>query len=100
MKALDRVNHATEVEDEWQTFVKKQQKYDLSKIIEDERLKVAETERYVYGSFRDGALKTSGTDLDNILPPVSRFGGSNRNLKKQPVTDKLMEFFEKYFGLM
>jgi len=45
-------------------------------------------------------LKTTGTDVDKILPPVSRFGGENRVQKKQVIIDKLLLFFEKYFGII
>jgi type I restriction enzyme R subunit len=34
------------------------------------------------------------------MPPVSRFGGGNRVVKKQGIIEKLMLFFEKYFGLV
>ena len=52
-------------------------------------------------AFRDGVLKTTGTDVDKILPPVSRFGGGgSRDKKKQTVINKLRSFFEKYFGLI
>ena len=50
-------------------------------------------------SFRDGTLKTIGTDIDKILPPVSRFDGG-RATKEQGVIDRLTKFFEKYFGLV
>ena len=44
-------------------------------------------------SFRDGEIKTIGTSLDKLLPPMSRFGGgNNRELKKQTVKDKLKSF--------
>jgi len=33
------------------------------------------------------------------MPPVSRFGGGNREKKKQTIIDKLKAFFEKYFGI-
>ncbi len=45
-----------------------------------------------------GNLKTTGTSIDNIMPPVSRFGGA-RTAKKQAIIEKLMKFFEKYSGL-
>ena len=51
-------------------------------------------------SFRDGALKTTGTDIDRILPPASRFGGGNRQERKRGVIVKLLGFFEKYSGLV
>lgn len=46
------------------------------------------------------ALKTTGTDVDRILPPVSRFGGGNRTAKKDGIIAKLQAFFDKYFGLI
>ncbi len=50
-------------------------------------------------SFWDGTLKTTGTDFDKILPPVSRLGGGNRVEKKQNVNVQLSKFFEKYLGV-
>ena len=50
-------------------------------------------------AFRDGEIKTAGTDIDKLMPPVSRFGGGGRAKKKQGVIDKLKTFFEKYFGI-
>jgi type I restriction enzyme R subunit len=49
--------------------------------------------------FRVGELKTTGTDIDKLMPPVSRFGGGNRAAKKQSVMDKLKVFFEKFFDM-
>lgn len=91
----------TDVEKDWQDFVKKQKEKDLEKIIQDEKLKHDEAQKFIENSFRDGGIKTTGTDIDKILPPISRFsGGSNRALKKQTVIDKLKGFFEKYFGVI
>lgn len=42
----------------------------------------------------------TGTDIDKIMPPVSRFGQSNRNTLKQRIIDALQKFFDKYFGLV
>lgn len=83
---------------EWREFVVKEKEAELEAIIASERLKPEETKRYIENSFRDGALKTIGTDIDKIMPPVSRFGGG-RAEKKQGVIDRLTKFFEKYFGL-
>jgi type I restriction enzyme, R subunit len=43
--------------------------------------------------------KTTGTDIDRILPPVSRFSGA-RAVKKQSIIEKLIKFFERYLGLV
>lgn len=97
---ISRVNTSANVEDAWGKFVLEQKEFDLSAMIENEKLKPAETRKFVDNAFRDGVLKTTGTDIDRILPPVSRFGGGGgRAVKKQSVIQKLLNFFEKYLGL-
>ena len=83
----------------WTAFVKEQQKADIETLISEERLNSEELRKYLSNAFRDGQIKTSGTDIDKIMPPVSCFGGGARVEKKQVVIDKLKAFFEKYFGL-
>lgn len=97
---LARVNAQTEVDGDWKNFVDEQREQDLVVIIEEEKLKAAETHKFVDNSFRDGVLKTTGTDIDDILPAVSRFGGGNRVEKKKRVIDRLMAYFEKYLELV
>lgn len=97
---IQTVNTATNVDADWQKFVQKQKGIDLDALIQAERLKPEETQKFVNNSFRDGVLKTTGTDIDRILPPVSRFGSSNRTAKKNGVIQKLQAFFDKYFGLI
>ena len=59
----------------------------------------AGTRKYLANAFRDGEIKTVGTDIDKLMPPVSRFGGGGRAQKKQGVIDKLKSFFDKFFGI-
>ena len=94
-----RVNVSTSVDDDWRRFVHERKEEDITALIADEKLKDEEARRFMDIAFRDGKLKTTGTDIDKILPPVSRFGG-NRAEKKQGIIDKLMVFFEKYLGLV
>jgi type I restriction enzyme R subunit len=96
---IERVNVNSQIEDDWKSYVVEQKEQDLSQIIAEERLKNEETRHLIEGAFRDGTLKTTGTDMDKIMPPTSRFGGGNRSAKKQTVIDKLLGFFEKYFGM-
>ena len=96
---IDQVNIATSVDEDWRRFVTEQKETDLSSIIEEERLKPEETRKFIANSFRDGTLKTTGTDIDRLMPPVSRFGGG-RARKKQGIIERLLGFFEKYFGLV
>lgn len=97
---INTVNASTKVDEDWRKFVHEQKETDLEALISDEKLKADETKRFIDNSFRDGSLKTTGTDIDKIMPPVSRFGSGNRAAKKQGVIEKLMQFFEKYFGLV
>ena len=94
------IDVSTVVERDWTTFVKEQEEAELNTIITEEKLKPDETKRFVDNSFRDGTLKTTGTDFDRIMPPVSRFGGGNRAAKKQGVIARLSKFFEKYLGVL
>lgn len=93
------INDVDDVMIEWHSFVAEQREKALVQIINEEKLKEAETRAFIEGSFRDGAVKTTGTDIDKILPAVSRFGGGNRNAKKQTVIEKLKVFFERFFGI-
>ena len=98
---VDKMTVKTDVDKDWKEFIKKQKELDLEKIINDENLKHNEAKNFIENSFRDGGIKTTGTDLDKILPPMSRFSdGTNRTLKKQTVIEKLKSFFEKYLGLI
>ena len=94
------INTQTDVNSDWKKFVLKQKETDLSALIADEKLKDEETRKYMENAFRDGAVKTTGTDIDKLMPPVSRFGGGNRAAKKQGIIEKIQAFFEKYFGIV
>jgi len=93
------VNDVDDVMSEWHGFVAQQREQELAALIQDEKLKPAETRIFLENSFREGEIKTVGTDIDRIMPPVSRFGGGNREQKKQGIIEKLKAFFEKYFGI-
>lgn len=58
-----------------------------------------ETRKFLDHAFRDGQVKTTGTDIEKILPPMRRFGGDNRTERKQTIIEKVSKFFEKYFGI-
>ena len=96
---IGSVNADTDVEKSWKDFVRQRKDEDLKEIIDSEHLKPQETRIFIDNSFRDGQVRTTGTDIDRILPPMSRFGGGNRQEKKKSVIDKIQAFFDRYFGL-
>lgn len=93
------INDVDDVMNEWHSYVVEQRENDLATIIAEEKLKPEDTRKFMENAFRDGEIKTSGTDIDRLMPPISRFGGGGRAKKKQSVIDKLKTFFEKYFGI-
>jgi len=93
------INDADDVMSEWHDYVVKQREEELQTIITEEKLKPEDTWKFLQNAFCDGEIKTAGTDIDKLMPPVSRFGGGGRAQKKQSVIDKLKAFFEKFFGI-
>lgn len=93
------INDVQDVMAEWHDYVAKKREEELVKIIKEEKLKEIETRKFIENAFRDGEIKTIGTDIDKLMPPVSRFGNSNRSVKKQNVIDKLKLFFERFFDI-
>ena len=93
------INDVSDVMLEWRTFVAEEKERQLVTIIQEENLKDEETRRFMDSAFRDGSVKTTGTDIDKLMPPISRFGGGNRTVKKQAIIDKLMAFFNRFFGI-
>lgn len=96
---ISGINDVDDVMVEWRSYVAEEKEKELIAIITDEKLKEAETRKFIENSFRNGEIKTTGTDIDDLMPPVSRFGGGNRAAKKQTIIEKLKTFFERYFGI-
>jgi len=96
---IDGINDVSDVMIEWREYVAAQKEKQLTDIISQENLKPDETRKFIDNSFRDGQIKTTGTDIDKIMPPISRFGGGDRAKKKQSIIEKLKAFFERFFGI-
>lgn len=98
-KFISKINADTNVYSDWAKFVREQKEIDLENLINEENLNEEETRKFLDNSFRDGEVKTTGTDIEKILPPMRRFGGGNRAEKKLTIINKIKKFFEKYFGI-
>ena len=98
-KFISKINADTNVYKDWAKFVREQKEIDLENLIKEENLNEEATRKFLDNSFRDGEVKTTGTDIEKILPPMRRFGGGNRTEKKQTIIGKIKKFFEKYFGI-
>ena len=95
---IGRLSNVNDVVEEWQVFVKEEKEKEITAIIQEQKLKPEETRNFIANAFRDGEIRTNGTEIDNIMPPVSRFGGKRKKIKNI-IIDILQKFFEKYFGI-
>ena len=93
------INDVSDVMIEWRQYVAEEKEKQLIAIITEENLKEEETRKFIDTAFRDGSVKTSGTDIDKLMPPMTRFGGGNRAKKKKTIIDKLVTFFDRFFGI-
>ena len=95
---VDQVSGDGRVDDEWQRYVAAKQAAELAEIVSAENLRPEATQEFVDAAFRDGVMRTTGTAIISVLPPVSRFAKSGGyGERKQRVIDKLTGFFERFF---
>ncbi|MGQ4374848.1 type I restriction endonuclease subunit R [Streptomyces sp. SAS_267] len=100
MDFVDRVTASGEIDEEWRAYVDAQRTAELDAIISDERLKPEQTKSFIDQAFRAGAIPVTGTAITRILPPASRFSAAGgHGEKKQRVLARLINFFERFFGL-
>ncbi|MFF7374539.1 type I restriction endonuclease subunit R [Streptomyces massasporeus] len=88
------------VDEQWQAYVEAKRDAELTAIIEEQKLKPEQTRAFITAAFRDGQIRTTGTEITNILRPVSRFSrDGGHSDKKKRVIETLTQFFERFFGL-
>ena len=95
---IAEVNADGNIADAWMAFVEERKRRDIEDLVSRERLKADETVKLFEGALKAGMLKTTGTDIDLILPPLSRFGNV-RSETKSRVISALTALFERYKGL-
>ena len=93
------INEVDDVLTEWRSYIAEEKEKQLVQIIQEEKLNEEATRKFISDSFRSGEVRTTGTDIDKLMPPTSRFGGGNRAAKKQTIIEKLKAFFERFFSI-
>lgn len=94
------VSAGSAVEAQWDRFVAERREKELEEIIAGEGLRPDLTRGFMQIAMRDGVLRSSGTALADILPPVSRFAQGGGHLeKRRTVIARLTEYVDRYFGL-
>lgn len=97
---VDQVSPKGDIDEEWRRFVTARREAELESIITSENLKADPARELVASALQDGALRTSGTAVSRVLPPVSRFSpDGERSVKKRRVVEKLTAFVERFVGM-
>ena len=95
---IEDANQMEDVQGEWKKYIAQKKDEELEKIIAEEKLKGEETRKFMDEAFQSGEVRTSGTAISSILPPMSPFDKRRRE-KEQTVIEKLKAFFERFFGI-
>jgi type I restriction enzyme R subunit len=97
---VDSLSTNRDIDEQWQAFIFTKRNEELNTIIDEENLKPEATRAFVSAAFRDGEVRTAGTAITTVLPPMSLFdpdGGYSE--RKQRVIDRLLIFFDRFHGL-
>ena len=93
---IQKTNLSEDIHSDWSEFVKQEREKALTEMIKTEKLHNEETRNLIDKLFRSGQFEISDAELSKIMPPVSRFGKSNRIELKEKLKAKLKDFFDKY----
>ncbi|MBO4568475.1 MAG: hypothetical protein J5674_00590 [Candidatus Methanomethylophilaceae archaeon] len=97
MAFIDGVNDSVDIRGDWESFVEERREKDLEDLISKFRLQPEGARDFARNSLRDGYVRTTGTDIDRIMPKMSRFGGG-RAEQKEKIVAALKEYFDTYYG--
>lgn len=94
-------NKIVDLQIEWTQYIKYKKEQILIKIIEENNLDEQATRKFVDDCFLMGEVKTTGTDIDKMLPSISRFsnGGLDRLQIKEKVLNDIKIFFDEFSNL-
>ena len=101
-KFIEVVNPSSDVVEEWTEFIINEKAEDVKELIKSEKLNEEKAYIYVDNIFRTGEVKRGGTDIDQVMPPISRFAASSDNSRRETkdrITSKFEHLYRKYDGL-
>lgn len=98
MSFINEINNGEDIRDKFREFFVDNREDELDEIIKEENLNEEKTKRFMNNCFENGSMRTTGTDIKELMPPTSRFLNNNNYYdKRDKVVDKLQKYFEKYF---
>ena len=98
---VESITPTSEVDDDWNTFVRKKMQEEVSDIISSEKLQEVPARKFIKHSFENGFVQTDGTDVAAIMPPMNPFKkAAGREEKKSEILDKIKAFFNRFYDLV
>lgn len=95
---LDPIQDKTGIISAFFDYAQQRQKEEAAHLIEEEKLNVDATKRYIQTSLKREFASENGTDLNAILPKMSPLNPQYLT-KKQSVFQKIAAFIEKFKGI-
>lgn len=98
---VESITPTSEVDDDWNSFVRKKMQEEVNDIISSENLKEVPARKFIKDSFENGFVQTDGTDVAAIMPPMNPFKkAAGREEKKSEILDKIKAFFNRFYDLV
>ena len=95
---LDAIEGKENIIEAFFTYAQEKQKEEASILIEEEKLNAEAAKRYLKNSLKREFASENGTELNDILPKMSRLS-TQYLTKKQSVFQKIAAFVEKFKGV-
>lgn len=90
------------VVDCWSEYVEQKYNHDLAQLVQSEGLNDALTRKFMEKSFSAGEVSELGTDINDLMPRMSRFGSAARarTEKKSRIVESMRNLFNEFVGLI
>lgn len=82
---------------EWNKFATQEFDKELDKLVKEFKLNPQQTRLFIKESFDNGNVKTTGMDINKLLPPMSRFDDKREETKKL-VFERIKKIFITYYN--
>ena len=95
------ITPTSDVDDDWNAFVRTKMQEEINDIIATEHLKDAPARKFIHDSFDNGFVQTEGTGIADIMPPINPFKkDAGREEKKIAILDKIKALFNRFYDLV
>jgi len=94
---LSELKNSGDILESFYKYANKEKEIKINELVENESLK-ENSKRFIEKSINKGFVDYVGTELDNMLPPISRRKGA-REAKKQTVLQKIRNIVEIFIGI-